>query len=498
MDNDQERWEENEYVHYLNLKSTLSESSFLAPTVLFIKHDLKIVITHLALFINNTIDIDLVEHVLHCCYEVLVRRRSDDFDDAEDDDADGSLPHQAHLASHILCYQIPLQRKSGKRGQGPVWQRPRIFSLPSLEPMTRQVSNAVSSLSLQRIGSALEGSGYGDTERIENKRHEWSHVGPKCTPSCNKFPSFGFIWVERDEKEPSEDFLNDEETDNGDTAGQDEWREAGEFDLNTRYLQAVEMAHQQTQSNEQQNGTTGLEVILALPAMQMPMPAQPTEAGVPLHAGKRRGGPVGSGARHPRAPAPAPTPSPFPWSIIYGGDCKPLTAILRSGEDLAALLESVALKESRVLCINTAQGRLSLVSLAPQGPSTTSPLFYEGRWEILSLTGVFKPSNNVGTDHPIGRVTVRCSGQMGEVIEGRIGGPVIVDTAVVVCMTIYNCLGEANPKRQRRTGPRAPVPVPSQEGTPSSPSNLGGENFKATANATVNPSNETDANANGC
>ncbi|GMI85438.1 BRAHMA-interacting protein 2 [Hibiscus trionum] len=34
----------------------------------------------------------------------------------------------------------------------------------------------------------------------------------------------------RDEKEPSEDFLNDEETDNGDT----EWREVGEFDLNSR------------------------------------------------------------------------------------------------------------------------------------------------------------------------------------------------------------------------------------------------------------------------
>ncbi|KAK9095666.1 hypothetical protein Scep_027135 [Stephania cephalantha] len=37
-----------------------------------------------------------------------------------------------------------------------------------------------------------------------------------------------------DEEEPSEDFLNDEnDTENGDTAGQDEWREGGEFDLNS-------------------------------------------------------------------------------------------------------------------------------------------------------------------------------------------------------------------------------------------------------------------------
>lgn len=40
--------------------------------------------------------------------------------------------------------------------------------------------------------------------------------------------------MQRDEKEPSEDFLNDEETENGSTGMQDGWREVGEFDLNTR------------------------------------------------------------------------------------------------------------------------------------------------------------------------------------------------------------------------------------------------------------------------
>ncbi|KAH0688510.1 hypothetical protein KY290_019812 [Solanum tuberosum] len=38
----------------------------------------------------------------------------------------------------------------------------------------------------------------------------------------------------KDEKEPSEDFLNDEETDNGDVGTQSEWRGGGELDLNTR------------------------------------------------------------------------------------------------------------------------------------------------------------------------------------------------------------------------------------------------------------------------
>ncbi|KAJ6360373.1 hypothetical protein OIU76_016359 [Salix suchowensis] len=37
-----------------------------------------------------------------------------------------------------------------------------------------------------------------------------------------------------DEKEPFEDFLNDEETENGGTVVHSEWREVGEFDLNTK------------------------------------------------------------------------------------------------------------------------------------------------------------------------------------------------------------------------------------------------------------------------
>lgn len=41
-------------------------------------------------------------------------------------------------------------------------------------------------------------------------------------------------YVQRHQREPSEDFLNDEDPDNGETNGQYEWREVSEFDLNTR------------------------------------------------------------------------------------------------------------------------------------------------------------------------------------------------------------------------------------------------------------------------
>ncbi|KAG6382388.1 hypothetical protein SASPL_157943 [Salvia splendens] len=40
--------------------------------------------------------------------------------------------------------------------------------------------------------------------------------------------------AQKDDREPSEDFLNDDETENGDNALQSEWPEGGELDLNAR------------------------------------------------------------------------------------------------------------------------------------------------------------------------------------------------------------------------------------------------------------------------
>lgn len=40
--------------------------------------------------------------------------------------------------------------------------------------------------------------------------------------------------AQRVEREPSDDFLNDEEAENGDAGMQEEWRESAEFDLNSR------------------------------------------------------------------------------------------------------------------------------------------------------------------------------------------------------------------------------------------------------------------------
>lgn len=75
-------------------------------------------------------------------------------------------------------------------------------------------------------GSAL--TSQGNNVPIGHDMGEQEHVNPD--EMMNGWANNS----QRDEKEPSEDFLNDDETDNGDTGMQDEWREVGEFDLNSR------------------------------------------------------------------------------------------------------------------------------------------------------------------------------------------------------------------------------------------------------------------------
>ncbi|KAK6918051.1 hypothetical protein RJ641_016473 [Dillenia turbinata] len=84
-------------------------------------------------------------------------------------------------------------------------------------------------------------------------------------------------------------------------------------------------------------------------------------------------------------------------------------------------------------------------------------------WEILSLTGVFVPNKSVGMNHPMGGMTIRVRGA-GEAIQGRIGGSVIVATAVVVCLTTYDLHGEEKRKRQHTAGPGAAGPNASTKG----------------------------------
>ncbi|KAK6915896.1 hypothetical protein RJ641_018757, partial [Dillenia turbinata] len=80
---------------------------------------------------------------------------------------------------------------------------------------------------------------------------------------------------------------------------------------------------------------------------------------------------------------------------------------------------------------------------------------------IYLMSGVFVPHN----DGHFSGLTICCGGPISEIVEGRVGGPLIVDKAVVVSLDTYN-LGLMQKEEWRHGAElRAARAVQSMDGT---------------------------------
>ncbi|XP_015896156.1 AT-hook motif nuclear-localized protein 5 [Ziziphus jujuba] len=119
------------------------------------------------------------------------------------------------------------------------------------------------------------------------------------------------------------------------------------------------------------------------------------------------------------------------------------------GEDIVAKLLSFAQQRPRALCILSGNGTVSSVSLR-QPASTSVSVTYEGRFQILCLSGSYLVSEDGGPRSRTGGVSVSLSSPDGHVV----GGGVAMLTAaspvqVVVCSFVY---GNSKPKIKQITG----------------------------------------------
>ncbi|XWS66752.1 hypothetical protein CRYUN_Cryun05aG0227300 [Craigia yunnanensis] len=78
-----------------------------------------------------------------------------------------------------------------------------------------------------------------------------------------------------------------------------------------------------------------------------------------------------------------------------GGDFTPHVVTVNTGEDVAGKILSLSHKGPRGICILSANGAVSNVTIRQPG-SSGGILTYEGRFEILSLTGSFTVSDTGG------------------------------------------------------------------------------------------------------
>ncbi|XP_059275720.1 AT-hook motif nuclear-localized protein 13-like [Lycium ferocissimum] len=156
---------------------------------------------------------------------------------------------------------------------------------------------------------------------------------------------------------------------------------------------------------------------------------------------KARGRPPGSGKRQLDALGAA------------GVGFTPHVITVNVGEDIASKIMAFAQQGPRTVCILSANGAICNVTLRQpaMGGGTVS---YEGRFEIISLTGSFLRSESNGSSGPNG-LSVSLAGSDGRVLGGGVAGMLMAATPVQVIVGSFIAEGK---KPKSKAPPSTPPP----------------------------------------
>ncbi|MCO5559417.1 hypothetical protein L7F22_013016 [Adiantum nelumboides] len=107
-------------------------------------------------------------------------------------------------------------------------------------------------------------------------------------------------------------------------------------------------------------------------------------------------------------------------------------------KDVAARIMSFSQQGPRGICILSANGAISNVTL--RQPSTSGgTVTYEGRFEILSLSGSFLVTDSNGTQSRTGGLSVSLAGPDGRVVGGGVAGMLLAASPVQVVVGSFIC-----------------------------------------------------------
>ncbi|KAL1371280.1 hypothetical protein HN51_001500 [Arachis hypogaea] len=134
-----------------------------------------------------------------------------------------------------------------------------------------------------------------------------------------------------------------------------------------------------------------------------------------------------------------------------GANFTPHFITVNPGEDVTMKVISFSQQGPRAICILSANGVISSVTLR-QPDSSGGTLTYEGRFEILSLSGSFTPSETAGTRSRSGGMSVSLAGPDGRVIGGGVAGLLVAASPVQVVV------GSFLAGNQHEQKPRKPKP----------------------------------------
>ncbi|KAL5728010.1 hypothetical protein ACHQM5_001138 [Ranunculus cassubicifolius] len=147
-------------------------------------------------------------------------------------------------------------------------------------------------------------------------------------------------------------------------------------------------------------------------------------------------------------------------SCSVGANFMPHVITVDTGEDVTTKIISFSQQGPRAICVLSANGVISNVTLR-QPDSSGGTLTYEGRFEILSLSGSFMPSDTGGTRSRSGGMSVSLASPDGRVVGGGVAGHLVAATPVqVVVGSFLPCTQqEQKPKKQKPEPTMVPTPT---------------------------------------
>ncbi|KAI0511884.1 hypothetical protein KFK09_012518 [Dendrobium nobile] len=123
----------------------------------------------------------------------------------------------------------------------------------------------------------------------------------------------------------------------------------------------------------------------------------------------------------------------------------PHVITVKAGEDVSSKIMSFSQNGPRAICILSANGAISNVTLR-QAATSGGTVTYEGRFEILSLSGSFLLSENGGQRSRTGGLSVSLAGPDGRVVGGGVAGLLTAASPVQVVVGSFIADGKKEPK----------------------------------------------------
>lgn len=177
----------------------------------------------------------------------------------------------------------------------------------------------------------------------------------------------------------------------------------------------------------------------------------PTAMLPPVQGGGEAGGfssPALSSGKKPRGRPPGSLNKQQPAaSGSPGVGFMPHILDVKAGEDVLGKLMWFSQNSTRALCVLSANGAVSNVTLR-QAATSGGTVTYEGRFEILSLSGSFMVSEVAGQRSRTGGLSVALSGPDGRVLGGNVAGLLTAASSVQVIVGSFVPAGQ----KQSRTG----------------------------------------------